>query len=95
MQRLTIIVVAALFSIMASHGNITNDRDTHIWIQTQDSAREIYFYDISNCVPRPNTYCSYWTTTDFGVHTMSDSLFQELITAGLFTGHDFNRRYLH
>jgi hypothetical protein len=95
MQRLIFIVVATLIGMTASQRKIVNDRDVHIWIRTLDSAKELTYYNISYCIPRPNSYCSYWTTTDFGFYTMSDSLFQEMLAAGLFIGHDYNRKYLY
>lgn len=67
---------------------------THIWVMGQDSAVEIYDYTILKCVPNPNTYCSYWTTIGFSVHSMPDSVFLTLVNAGYFTGQDYNRRYI-
>jgi len=91
-MMLPIITSSLIFSTLITMHS--RPKDTHIWILKQDSAIEIDRYSIGKCLPNPGTYCSYWTTTVFGFHSMPDSLFQDLLFDGYFTGHDFNRRYL-
>jgi hypothetical protein len=93
MNRLIILVIVVLFGICAGT-RAHNNRVTRIWVRTMDSAYLITNYDLAHCIPAPSMYCSYWTTTNFGFQSMSDSMFNALLINGYFTGHDFNRRYV-
>ena len=92
MNRVIFSLSAILIAI--SFGQKSHNHITHIWVLKGDSAYEINNYDLANCIPNPSTYCSYWTTTGFTFHTMSDSLFRAYLNNGYFTGHDFNRIYV-
>jgi len=88
------IVAAFTFSIAGAIMNKKQINTTYFWVQQGDSVHKIDTYNEGNCLPHPNTYCSYWTTTNFPFNSMSDTLFQALKSNGYFIGHDFNYRYL-
>jgi len=93
MNRLILFLIVVLIGLSAAKRSNTQGRDLHIWVSMEDSAYEIATYDLAHCIPYPNKYCSYWTNTNFGFRSMSDSLFQALKANGYFTAHDFNKRY--
>jgi len=94
MKPIVYIGMAVMLGITVANANRNINRSTHIWIRVGDSAVEIDNYTILRCIPNLNTYCTYWTTTNFPFRSMQDSVFQALLNVGYFTPHDFNRRYI-
>ena len=94
MKSLIYFIIAVLLGLTSAKANQVLNDNIHTWILVDDSAVEINDYLISKCVHNTNTYCSYWTTTNFGVHSMPDNVFKVLVEAGYFNGQDYNRKYI-